>query len=175
MKRLFAALLVAFLIHPPVYADEQPRVLYPLVHQATDPGTLTVVIEAPDRAWGLRKVAANYDRRLDNVDIRAKRGISCTLYVECIRVEVGQYGRKMVCGHPGLFYGCFYMYAEGPRWIALNESLTPESMRKAIVCHELGHALGLDHHEGPGCVTGESTGRPSRAEIRTIDQRYASE
>lgn len=183
MRRLLTALLSAVVLLAPASAagdTAQAEVTYELFQKSTDQGVHTLIIEAPKRAWGLRRIAADYDRRLPSLDIWAKRGISCDPDVSCLQVRVGNFGREFVCGYgdPYVYAGCMWdprwVSQPGERFLMLNTHYVHDrKTRKAVACHELGHALGLDHHLSPGCVGGTGGKSPSDEEIAVLERWFS--
>lgn len=141
----------------------------PLVQKSTDVGVHTIIIEAPSQALGIRRVAAYVDQQVAGIDIWARRGIVCDPDVTCIRVTVADYGPFPVetCGALRSWAGCALIGDVDP-WIKLN---TYFGTQQSVGCHELLHALGLDHHTGLGCV-GLGGRLPSTLEIETLRGLY---
>lgn len=175
MRALILSFLVALapLLPVPATASEpvQPAVVYPLVQKETDLGVHTLIVEAPAQAWGLRKIAADYDRRLAGVDIWARRGISCLPTVSCLRVQVADFGEAFDCGDGNVrpYAGCVWVTGTDEPWTMYLNAHYPK--RKAVTCHEFGHALGLGHHDMPGCV-GLGATSPSDLEIAVLEEWF---
>lgn len=79
--------------------------------RTTDPRRHTIILEAPDDAWGMRAVAQRFDERVEGLVIRTDRGITCDVTVSCIRVHIGHFDQD--CGDLG------------HRWWRATSSVTP--------------------------------------------------
>lgn len=172
---VLVAVLVALLTPFAAHAEEPG---YPLQQKPTDLGVHTVIIEAPAQAFGLRKVAADYDRRLAGVDIWAKRGIVCDPDVTCIRVTIAPFGAPATqpCGAVTIWAGCAQIGGTDP-WLWMNSSYSyTRQGKRALSCHELGHALGLPHLTQPGgCMNfNGTTTSPSDYEIGLLEGLLAN-
>lgn len=171
---LALALLLVLLATPS--ADAAVIRTFPLEQKPTDLGVHTIIIEAPRRAWGIRTAAAVIDRQVEGLDIWAKRGIRCMPTVTCIRVTKERWGitpeRSCTGRLNETWVGCAQLGGTDP-YVWLNASWRIGRYGRArIGCHELLHALGLDHHSLHGCL-GSGPGRlPSRVEIDTVRGLY---
>lgn len=176
MRALILSFLVALvpLLPVPATASEPvpPAVQFPLYQKDTDLGVHTLIVEAPDRAWGLRKIAADFDRRLAGVDIWARRGISCLPTVDCLKVRVENFGEYFDCGDGRVlrYAGCVWIPGTGVPWVLHLNTYYPK--RKSVTCHEFAHALGLGHHEMEGCV-GLGATSPSDLEIAVLEEWFS--
>ena len=137
-----------------------------LPQRPTDQGQHTIILEAPDDAWGIRAAARSFSRRVDGLVIRSNRGATCDQTVSCIRVFVGRFDHD--CGDLGRrWYACSSIGTDpGVIWL---DTRTSTLTRRNKACHELGHALGLRHHEHRGCLGAGFLVRPSGHEVRALD------
>lgn len=126
-------------------------------------GYATFALDAPAHAWGIRRVARYWDRHVPAIRVYTTGGCSVHPSAYCITVSVQDYGET--------------------RWLAqtfpypvLNIELNSHwhYRHQAVACHEFGHALGLDHHAGTGCVvsTDAQTALPSPAEMAATQAWY---
>lgn len=165
MIRVFVAVLIFMIVNPAsASAHIKSETLW---QRATDKGQHTIILELPKNAWGMKDVARDYSRRIDGLVIRTDR--KCNEKVSCIRVQTGRY--LFSCGGDNNWEGCSGV-ADDPGIIWLDNS-APKYKRKKLACHELGHALGLHHHNHGGCV-GRTNGalKANRAEIAALNRRF---
>lgn len=145
---------------------------YPLVQKATDAGVQTVIVQAPRKAWGLRKAATYIDARVNGLAINARPWARCRSDATCIRVTKGQFGTHPTFMCPGVIWsGCSNIGGPDPH-IYLNRTVgIPKG--STVGCHELLHALGLYHHTLGGCLdAAHPTTLPSDVEIQALQELY---
>lgn len=133
------------------------------------PGT-TVVMEAPEHAWGIRPVANQISDKVDGLEILSDRGISCSDYPDaaCIQVK-----KRLI--NPD-YVGEYWPNEAGQRQIRFNtyyQWFYDYSGRQSTACHELLHALGFDHHSGHGCVGNYTERRPNLNEYIVLQDWYS--
>lgn len=145
---------------------------YPMTQKPTDAGVHTVIIEAPRKAWGLRRAAHIVDSQVPGLAIAARPWLRCNTNVTCIPVTMAAFGTagdQPPCGSPPvtLWAGCAQIGGTDP-WIALNVSV---GFHPTYACHELLHALGMNHHTLGGCLSSNAS-IPSAAELQTLREMY---
>jgi hypothetical protein len=109
---------------------------------------LRITMRAPRNAWGIRRVARHVNRSVAGIHIYAGRGARCTdrPTTRCVVVHVGRYGEIGWAGRAE-------HVDEHRRRIRLNlDKASTQLFRQHMACHELGHVLGLMHHQQEGCV-----------------------
>lgn len=156
----------------PASADDytaEPTIAFPVYRPATAPaaGDTVIQLEAPGRAWGIRKAARAMDAEIPGLTIRTTGTCTSDPTAVCVRVEIGTYvpeRQAAMSGLPGAQWtGLCYCAPTGPRVIYLNRYrqkgwLLGREKKVDSATHEFGHALGLGHHESEGVT---STGNPS--------------
>lgn len=164
MFKSIIALLVAItasisLASPANAQDLREYMRYPL-----EPQINTLVIEGPNRAWGLRYVAEHVDDRVPRFNIISKQGVQCSSYtgVMCVKVVIDYYGATGWHGTAAL--------GAWTRTITFNESY---GKSQHVACHEFMHVMGLDHNPYQGCVADYSSDEmPHVDEINAINNYY---
>lgn len=162
---------VGLIVPSPAMASVEPS----WVGSPMPTDTQTVTIQAPRHAWGIRAVAAYYNKHRGNWPVlHYGFGARCNDTTYCIKVTVTRNGRNdllgtMLPGEPA---------HQGIRWINFNSSYRPYTLRarRYVACHELTHAMGLAHHPGAGCTGRNGRGGtaqvPSANELATINSLY---
>lgn len=184
MKRLAAVLLGAVLAlqAAPAQADDYTGpadLLHPLYRPAGDAGLgdTIVQLEAPRRAWGARQVARRWDELIDGLTILTTGTCAERPDAACIQLTIAPYDQAAMdaaMGQPGSWWnGLCYCDQPTSRQVILNSYNSTRYPGHALVWHELGHALGLGHHEGPGVTADTRTTRPSEAELALLREWYA--
>lgn len=164
------ALVVAIIIAVLVPASAAAHVgVVDMPQRPTDPRRHTIILEAPHRAWGIRAVAQSFADRVPGLVIHADRGISCDPTVSCIQVHIGSFHHS--CGDLGhRWYGCASIGTDpGVIWL---DTSTSSFSRRHRACHELGHALGLEHHHHQGCVGEGFLDLPSDEEVDALAEVF---
>jgi hypothetical protein len=129
-------------------------------------------IQGAGNPWQVKQAARDYSRRVPGLTVRI--GGRCRPGETCI------VARELNLGHNGT-YGDIRGWTDGSRFdIRFNRYYRTArhgfqaAKQRNTACHELGHAFGLDHHDGrSGCMS--SSARPDRAspaEIRTLRATY---
>lgn len=176
MTRILAALalLASVLLAAPAHADSTtPAVLVPL-QKIGDTVDVEVMIQAPLKSWGIRRAAKFYDAQVDGLTIHTRGTCAAQPQAVCVRVFVGNYSSEQTLaishGLAADWHG-FVDYHDAGRTIYLNSRY---GMSRVVTMHELGHVLGLDHHEGSEgvMVTTDLDPLPSTAELDALRVAY---
>lgn len=167
-----AALLGALAISSPAQATTpptEPAVVVPLT-------THHLQVQAPRAAWGIRRAAQRMDAALPGITISVRGRCDLTDHTTtCVRVRMDNYSlerQHWLAQQPVGWFALTAYPAPNLRVVYLNRAhhhRNPE----AITAHELGHVLGLNHHDRAG-VCGKWPGRTdlSQRERRVLNSTY---
>lgn len=149
-------------------ATRNPEVLWPLVTQTSGPTGLTICGHFGSAA-GIRPFAREVDREIGGLRIYTSRH-ACRKHPGAIKVRI----RERHLGDTGWYAATFFKRPD-LRVIKVNRDL-PNTHPHAVVCHEFGHVLGLQHHRRLG-VDGRRPNMThlSHAEVRALRQAYPRE
>jgi hypothetical protein len=149
----------------PARAQEAPK---PIIQKATDRGILTVVVEAPHKAYGLRLTARYIDRRVAGLRIRSGLDATCIPDATCIRLDV-EHGRSVTCGW-FTDIACAQIGGNDPFFKVTT--FWGSALDRGLMCHEFLHTLGLQHHDRAGCLGRGDHKNPSSHELGLLRQLY---
>lgn len=187
MTRILAtlALLASVLLAAPAHADSTtPTLEYPL-SRVGDTVDVEVMVQAPTKAWGIRRAAKFYDAQVDGLTIHTRGTCAARPQAVCVRVIVDDYSpEEMLALDPsGSYWHGLTALGATERTIYLNLAGSVPNARwmdLRTARHELGHALGLAHHDGTEGVMvtepkggGEISLWPSTAELDALRAWYA--
>lgn len=147
-------------------ATDRPEVLWPLVES---PRHQAVLVIEGEHLWGLRKFAKEADGELKPVRIYRHAKCRDHKWATCVRVHHKDLGDN------GVLAWTTFDDEHGHRDITINThySETDPALRYAIMCHEFGHVLGMQHHKMHGVDGGWSNEvHLSRAEKRALRAAY---
>jgi hypothetical protein len=130
-----------------------------------DGRTVFVLEPIRDQWWSTRAVAKWWNDRVDGLHIIRRLGATCAEHPNayCIKTDPGKYGET------GWWGQAWYEIGAQNTWILqYNRSY---GWGQEVACHELGHALGLDHHDQRGCMN-QQREWPSLAELVAVRDYY---
>lgn len=147
-------------------ATDRPEVLWPLPESPQ--GQAVLVIEG-DHLWGLRKFAKEADGELRDVRIFRHGACRDHRWATCVKVKHKDLGDN------GVLAWTEFHDDRGARTITINTHYqqTDPAIRYAIMCHEFGHVLGMQHHKMHGVDGGWSNEvHLSHAERKALRAAY---
>lgn len=183
MLRLLTALLAALLAltvgtAPAQAAHDEwetvnPQVNWPWSPHPDNPDqdTLKVTLAGPTDTWTMRKVARWVNEQVEGIHIYRSGWCPDRPDTRCLRVLMVN---KPNADWAGLTYGV----NENRRVIELNKAnASTNAYREYLACHELGHALGIMHHQRRGCVQSAHSNFPhpnrySDFEVSRLREHY---
>jgi hypothetical protein len=174
MRRVLVGLLagvITVLLAAPAHAvaddaTDRPEVLWPLT-KAPDGQADLVIMGA--NLWGLRTFAKEADGELDGVRIFRHGKCRDHKWATCVRVHHEDLGDN------GVLAWTTFDDEHGHRDITINTHYdeTDPALRYAIMCHEFGHVLGMQHHKMHGVDGGWSNEvHLSSSEQRALNRAY---
>lgn len=174
------ACVLAMLGAAPAQADTAAHYWPTLYAPVGDGGAVVVQVNAPPGSWEIRRMARVLDAQLHGVTIRT--GGDCATADACVRVVVGTWTPEEALaisgGHWATWTGLTTYPTPGERVIYLNATNAHSAaFRRHVAAHELGHALGLAHHESTGLmstVRERQTDTLHAREIATLATHYGA-
>lgn len=172
--RTLAGLITAAVVTIPTpAAADAPSIYYPLYRSdGVEVTTETVYIDAGAGMWSARQSARRWESLVPTLNIEIG---PCVSSAPCIRVHVGKFDHIKTkgawCDFPSHYERDLYLNTQAD---------LPRGGRKLAVMHEMGHALGLDHHDRSRGVMSSRVWdnpyslTPSRGEIRVLTEQFAS-
>jgi hypothetical protein len=165
LRRLALATAILMAVATPAGARE----LIPMAAHADNVGDRVVIqLQAPEHSWGIRKVARQINQEVPGLHIRRHGKCADRPELYCARVIVADFGRYET---GGVSWIGEYSAPDGVDTIKLNASFRP---RQGTACHELGHLLGLPHHNSRGCVGYPSGEYFSDLELSSMKAVYST-
>lgn len=148
-------------------ATDHPQVLWPLT--LSPQGTANITIQGGN-AWGLRKFAQEANRELPGVRVFSGRCADHP-WSTCVVVHHNDLGDN------GVWAWTTFDDEQQHRDITINThyQVQDPAIRYAIVCHEFGHVLGMQHHKRHGVDGGWSNEvHLSPSELHALRSAYPS-
>lgn len=166
MRALVAVVATLLLAAAPASGAE----LLPVGPHADNVGTRVVLqLQAPRASFGIRKVARQVNQEVPGLHIRRFGKCADRPDLYCLRVRVADYGTWEE--NQTRWVGQ-YRVENDVDLIELNTSYQPN---QSVACHELGHALGLQHHDSRGCVGYPSGDYFSSLELSSLRAAYPAD
>ena len=137
------------------------------------PSQRTLVVDVVDKtgdAWPVQAASSGWA----TAHVRYAYVSSCRAGVPCVVVREGSYGRTGWNGLTTAVAGQMFTFTS-PVQIQLNDSYgLSASEHRAVTCHELGHALGLDHdNRASSCLQPVAqAARPDSLDRARLEQLY---
>lgn len=175
-----AFLAVLAVLAPSAAGAHEATIAYPI--HSTD-GTYIVQVNAGPGTWQIRRSARQLNAQLAVTipQLQIRTSGDCGTADVCVSVEVGSWDEPEMLeisgGVSSMWAGLIASPNYDRRIIYLNRLTGYISKDRARAArHELGHALGLDHHYGPGIVGSYRDSGPllSESELRALAAQYAS-
>ena len=143
------------------------------MHWLQHPSQPALVVDLVDEtraAWPVRAASG----RWKTAHVRYTMTRACRSDRSCVIVREGVFGATGWDGLTSAIPGAMNTFTS-PVIILLNDSyLLTGTIRRAVVCHELGHALGLDHnHRFTSCL--QPVARepwPDHYDLIALEHRY---
>lgn len=161
---VFLTAMVATLIPSSATADDSsyhtpaPAIMFPVYKTLGGVDTI-VQLEAPADSWKIRKSARSVDALIDGLTINTRGNCALNPNDLCVKVVVDYYTNAetiaITNGSSADWKGVVTFDPDNyqNRTVHLNTASTRGSQNRSIVAmHELGHALGLGHHDGRGML-----------------------
>lgn len=143
---LFSVLVLGSPAQASAVPITEPAVVVPLTTQH-------VQLQAPRASWGIRQVARRMDAELPGITISVRGRCQPADYTTtCVRVRMDNYSverQHWLAQQPVEWYALTAYPAPNLRVVYLNRAYDHPN-REAVTAHELGHVLGLNHHDRAG-------------------------